>query len=974
MSSFIDRAKNAYHRGDEVRGLTTLINGLKRTPESDEAVQLLLQWYGVDAPKPGLESDVIGAIRLQPDANDLMSVLVDNLRSGGHDEVAQALLDEGELRGLAYVPPEADALLEPEPPRLKAEDPEDTLDGLPLAGRLEKLVEESESGTPEPEPEPEPEPDPEPEPEPHAEEALEEPVEISAADEAQRVESAESEPQTKQRETRKQSDEVESKPPRHLAYALIAIAFVGLAAWGWTQAKYQSDLAALDSRLETMDPMNLDTVRSSLKAEAARWDDDPAFSERMRFLDALGTKEGWSNQPASTEWGTAANCIGFIRSQDAEKAIQSQTKVERLFPDSLASNWCAALVAEGRGRPKRAAEIWKSTVKERPAFVAGLLGAIRSGVRSADAETVSFAAEKLQKLDEDHPYLVATNVELGTTEPYFELGTPSEVELIPVVETEDAFLAATTYLIRAQALVKQHKWIDAKNEVETAVALDPMLAPGLLLVSVLRALNYEVDSLRKAAQLLAGLEGLNREFKADSRAIIGRAAAFAGRPDVAADLLGIAGKMGQGWLKQTFEGSKDNAITEGTVLNELGRVKEAIDTLSKYALRTQDDQVAYVAHLMALQNGWKLDVDLTLSTEAAEARKAAVAHFEGNHRLASEIGGKIPAESPYRAITMRFVVQSLLALRQVGEALSQIEARPVPLLDRIFLDGARVRAFARLRSGNEDYKQLFARMASVDPIGVNRTTDLAYAAFWQGDRRRTNELLDEAIARNEDHRKANWLKGVLLRSQGKFKQAAPYLAKSGRDMDSNPHVLFELGNVNFELKNYDEARKMYYRSLLRDRDDLASLYGLGRAYAQIGGSVAVRDLQRILDTYPATMEYAAHRAEVMKWLAVLSGVRNGNTEALQWLDKAEELVGKRADVLVERARHFESIDQPKEARRLFAAALQTNSTQPQAHLGLARTALKLGDKKIARDHLEKFLQFSFRGPDRDWAEEQLAKL
>ncbi|MEZ4462301.1 MAG: hypothetical protein R3E66_21770 [bacterium] len=108
--SFIERAQKLRARGEDARALLVLVEGLKRHPDSAEGIDVLLRWYALEIPTPGIEPDVVSCLLLQPDGDDLLSTIVDNLRASGSEDLAEAVLDAGEHRGLKYVPPAPEAI------------------------------------------------------------------------------------------------------------------------------------------------------------------------------------------------------------------------------------------------------------------------------------------------------------------------------------------------------------------------------------------------------------------------------------------------------------------------------------------------------------------------------------------------------------------------------------------------------------------------------------------------------------------------------------------------------------------------------------------------------------------------------------------------------------------------------------------------------------------------------------------------
>ncbi len=100
-------------RGDAVRAAVILAQGLKREPRDSEAVGWLLHLYVEELPNPGIESDLLKVLSLQPNGADLLAIVRAELGELGSGEKLKAIdktLDHSPMRFTSSGPPE------PEPP------------------------------------------------------------------------------------------------------------------------------------------------------------------------------------------------------------------------------------------------------------------------------------------------------------------------------------------------------------------------------------------------------------------------------------------------------------------------------------------------------------------------------------------------------------------------------------------------------------------------------------------------------------------------------------------------------------------------------------------------------------------------------------------------------------------------------------------------------------------------------------------
>ena len=105
--SFVARAQKSHDRGDTLRGIFILITGLRRNPQHDDALDALIDLFSLSTANTGLEHEIIEILLLRDDADDVLSVMVDNLWASSNESTAEKLLELGRESGLDYLQPEA---------------------------------------------------------------------------------------------------------------------------------------------------------------------------------------------------------------------------------------------------------------------------------------------------------------------------------------------------------------------------------------------------------------------------------------------------------------------------------------------------------------------------------------------------------------------------------------------------------------------------------------------------------------------------------------------------------------------------------------------------------------------------------------------------------------------------------------------------------------------------------------------------
>ncbi len=980
--SFYNRAQKAYDRGDIVRAVVMLIEGLKRSPDHAEALDMLLRLYGIEVDGMGLEPDVIKILELQPDANDLLSVLVDNARGCGHDRVADALLELGGARGLAYVPESEDD--EPDEPEGQDEPDEvgQSPGESPADPQEEPAVDEPADVAPETEDSPIPEEllsDIDDLGERSVPEDDELPAESEDAPETKkRGQDEPKKPRRKRRTSTPPEDRLRLRKRYFFIITVVALIAISLFV-GYREVQRVSAEASVESALASSAPHRIGEVEDKLGAVGRSWATEEGVHDRIAFVRAYASwttgKESDITPLGDSPWATGALAIAAAQRGDLEEALEMTTRAERADAAAVPSLMARAIIEETRNRWSASDRAWANVVERDPDVLAGYEGRARNAWRRLDERQLQNALGALERRDESHPYLVLSKLESP-------LGV---VDAGLTVDTSSRFLQSLELFRRvriAYARGDDEAGIDAANEL----SLSESDGVAALQHGVALAHGYQAEEASKAFQRAALTEGMTREFRLRLQSQAVESLAGIGRPDLSEPFETVlTGKTPREKIelripalrKPAIDSVRESPWAVRAVFAHIGAVaqrgdyEQAIELYEFVEGREVDPERArWEAALLRLEIGSNTRAS-GLSAEGEAVWSAASSYLDGQFETVNATT-TLPTEGALGERARRYQILSLIASRRVAVALQLMEEERGNV--SAASDGLRIRAYARQARENLRFERLYQRMKAAKPVGVQRRADLAAAAFWQGKVDEAEEFSAGVIESQEGHREANWIMGLILRQRGKFDEANKYLRRSGRDWDDTAGLLVELGHVSLALENWDEARKNFYKAFLKNRENIEAIRGLGAAYAAVRSEIAVRDLARIEAGLPNTQRFAPVRGEVLRWLAVVNGVREGNEPALSYLKASMKQVGRRPDLLVEEARYHEAREERKEARKLYAAALQGNTTLASAHLGLARTALLDGDESVARDHLERYLEVEPRGGGADWARKRLASL
>ncbi|RAL23750.1 hypothetical protein DL240_06230 [Lujinxingia litoralis] len=983
---FLLRAQKALDRGDAVRGLVQLVEGLRRHPEREDALDLLLYTYTRSVEYPGVESDMLRALEFQPARGELLGLLCEDLESREKVAMARALRQLAREQGMDVIVPapavpgardgDAEQGTDDAEESAAGEPPGEGNGGLAAEASVsgESLARESEEAPEQGERE-------------GARkrgEVLQDPVEVERAQVVRRDVGL---PTTEEIERRRPSHS-----PRHLrrrvalvALGAVALAVLGATTWaGWEHTRRVRLQAELDTRLESLDYMDLTPLDDALAGASRGHRESSEVVERWAFASAVQTVElgpgeeevgdGELGEGASTAWGMAARALLATAAADWEAATEHVVLAEHSEPMSLAALYARGRLCEARGQWDCALGGYQRLLARHQQFVPAHAGMMRLAAHRYDQALWEAHRQALERAHPEHVYVGLT---------WFELGEHDARHQTPADGGEDLFVRAWRGLAGAAEALDEDGVL-AMDRVRPAVERTPALAPGLVVAGQASVLLFEPEAARDYFLAALADSGLRAEFYHQVQVIAPKGLVALGRPDLALPLsLAVddaptlptdAQAQTRGQVLARYEATRPAHLSEpyevgdaptdiriealqvrASVLRELGSSEQAVRTLEPLLTQERWSDEARLgiarAHMVAGRRRAARTIVGQIKDEAQRAQGvAALAYASGKFEEAVD-AREVPGEWESR----RILALSFLALGRGRDAAGVLD-------ERMELDLTRLRIYARSGEVPADFESAVERWNQVGPVGVSHLVDLGTTAFWRRDLERAQALFEQALELAPGHPEVNWQMGLLERLAGEDARARGYFRRSWRGDENDSSLLIELGRVHLDFERYEMAREAFLLATLRDRRSVAAVEGLGRAYMLGDPARGRRDLPQLLRDYSSSAGHAPAVAEMNKWLAILHGSREGDEAAAPHLQRAREVGGNRADVLAEMGRYHLARQESELAREYFARALQKNPTAPAPHWGLAQVALQDGEQQRAAEHLDRLEALDAEAP------------
>ena len=284
---------------------------------------------------------------------------------------------------------------------------------------------------------------------------------------------------------------------------------------------------------------------------------------------------------------------------------------------------------------------------------------------------------------------------------------------------------------------------------------------------------------------------------------------------------------------------------------------------------------------------------------------------------------KLEKQSPDNALTVGLRVRWLHAQKRTAEIESYLEKVAERLFGQLTKDPQHeprnevqfCLTIGDLYSSATLYQaaeRWYRRAAKIDPTRYER---LALSVAQQGRVKEAITLCAGAAGSDKSSRPAVTLASILVRTQPTaedFKQADPLLNKAAIDHKDDADLLISLANLRILGNRPEEACQLYRRVL----------------EAQPKHVVALNNLATLLAEQPGK-----------------------GAEAVQFADRAIELVGPQPGLLDTKATALLYAGKPSEAAAILGDAISSPNPDPRYYLHLAAACDRLGDAGRAREAL-----------------------
>lgn len=1012
--NFEQRALRARHSGAAVRAAVLLIEGLKRHPAEQSALELLCEIYVEDIDSTGLEYDLITTLLSSARApGAYFARILDALRARDKEGMGRELIRVAADEGWA---------LEWPPPRVEA----------PVVAEPEAEVEREAEVEPDVASETESETEPKRGPERAQASAPEGVVEDAVEDGSRAVASIKQAPSAGSKMStsaalstatvrrKKTPKRAPLRPSRRALLVVGLIVCVGVGAlWWWSSALPVRGSGAIDAAIEASDPA-LKSTQAAIFGEASSAREATALAERRAFVAAVHAAD-WGAQSTAvstreTVWGLASAATARALHGDFEQALSESARLERQYPGALATYWARGFVAEARGRFADALRHYLAGQQRYPQFAPFLSAQFRIALRQARVDQALQLQQDLAALSPENPYL---HLEVALPS-LADLEAPAEVDpqaapagILPVERPR--FVQAIQHLHEALSALQKRDEPGARAAAEASLKAEPALASALMLAGVLRAGQLDVAGADAAWAQLAQTPGMSMDYRWALQIAAPRTLAAAGRPDLAYKYIvpvKALGKVDPREARQVEQAlgagvnlpesavplvavesqlqeqplAAQAIVARAEVLNLLGLTRaaaeslELLDALPQARVMRTQMRVRVAIRDGDIRRARALAASLK-DTPQGDGARAQIAFYSGDYQEAIARASRA-LEHEQTPEVLRAQLLSQLALGHGRLARSLLEAATPSPLERGAYRALKMRvergALARTADAQPTdqptEQAIFSRLLEVNPTSVERLVDLANHAFWQKDFAQARTLAELALRLADTDPGAHWVMGLVEHISGQESAADAHFRAAWRQDPADPLLLIEMGRMYLGMGKGGQAQRAFYRALLRDRSSIGAIDGLGQAYQLHARARGVRDLSRILEGYQGAPQYVAQALETLRWLAILSGSRDGKEAGLQYLQRAVSLIGETADLTLELAHYHAARGDTEAARKYFARTLEKDSTRADARIGLARMAIEAGDAASAAAHLRRYLQFAPGAPDAAWARETLKGL
>lgn len=837
---------------------------------------------------------------------------------------------------------------------------------------------------------------------------LEPPRQIEWTDEVSREDEpvadySEEEPQVAQSST------ATRKPRRLMRVSLGVVLICVLCVLGLSlcSAPQGTQIKAMEQQLEAFDTVNPNAFELLMVSEDA--DQGKKVLERQEFIRMLLAMEKGDVLPTSRvlgsegheelgPWGRGALVWMALQRRDLEAALAHVEAMERKFPEQLATLWTRARLDEMRGRFWDAHKVYSRALALYPRFLAGLMGQVRVSYLSGQVGQLEKDLAQLREVNPGHVYL-KIRADLWTSN-LMQWREPSEAQESAAelkrdyskIEAGQGDRFARAYDAYVSAVVAYHRGdlTQAYEDIRESLGLEPFMSPALLLQGVVLTSLHRVDEASLAFARYASIEQLDELARLALMVHAPRALTEVGRPDLSLIFALDPGgpesarrqtiiaqgedtlKLEEQWRpvsleltteqRQRYPVAMQQAMSELCwALLELGAAQDVLQLMRYFEDKDQPSVQAltWFAYYM-------LDASQKLHDIAYQRRDTPTAQFPSALALLLEYkfvagfravsGNDELSPIVHRSSWLRLVTrlrQAVLPSEDVLKELDQSKYVSMPSM----AGRMRARVWAQYNPKDARYLSVYESQSANDVKGFYAFVDMSYVQMWQGDLKRAQTYLASAKKIAAEHPEVLYLE-LLLSSVSGDVATSRALDKKLELSRRNPVFILDLAELALRYQNPALARSTLTGLKQSSWPDAIWMDRMGSIMRQLPSEGMIDILRGMLAQHQSD-SLAPTRAEILKWIAVLSGVRQGKDGSLYWIDEAFKVKpAKQGELWLEKGYYFKSKKQNDKAQDSFLKALRYNSSLAEAHLGLARISQSEGRKEQERTHYIRYLELT----------------
>jgi tetratricopeptide (TPR) repeat protein len=224
--------------------------------------------------------------------------------------------------------------------------------------------------------------------------------------------------------------------------------------------------------------------------------------------------------------------------------------------------------------------------------------------------------------------------------------------------------------------------------------------------------------------------------------------------------------------------------------------------------------------------------------------------------------------------------------------------------------------------------------------------------------------INEALTLDDAQGEFHFIKARALRSQGKLQSALAAADVASRRGYASAELNLLVGETHLAARQYQTAIDYLDRALQQEPDHTAALFYKGMAY------VGLQDTTQALDYLRASLARDPRQPETLHQLAFLSNAYRQPANAAVYAARGLKAAPTYGPLWYDYGRQFELQNQPDSAVRIYARAVQLDTTFYRADYRLGLVAYKARRYAEAVPHLQRALR---RAPRLAGARQMLAE-